>query len=115
MTFVPQSSVLPRCLWRPAMLFFAVAQIALAFAPLADARVSGDASAHVEEAGVELHHAHNDAGCAACTARELLSSSRPVDKSAQDYIVVAHARSAAGTIAFVARPQSSSRSRAPPS
>src|SRR5688500_1336670 len=115
MTFVPQSSVLPRCLWRPAMLFFAVAQIALAFAHLADARVSGRASALRDAAVVERHPTHTDAGCRACTARELLSPSRPGDKSAQHYIVVAHARSAAGTIAFVARPQSSSRSRAPPS
>jgi hypothetical protein len=77
MTFVPQSKVLPRALWRPAIFFFAVAQFLLAFAPLLEGRQGPDARAHIEEAGTTLHHAHNDADCAACTARGLLASAEP--------------------------------------
>lgn len=76
MTFVPQSRILPRVLWRPALFFFAVAQLLLAFSPLLESR-RPDSRAHVEEAGTTLHHAHNDAGCSACTARGLLASSEP--------------------------------------
>lgn len=74
MIFVPQSRVLPRVLWRPAMFFFAVAQLLLAFSPLLE-RKDPDSRAHVEEAGTTLHHAHSDADCSACTARGLLASS----------------------------------------
>lgn len=77
MTFVPQSRVLPRSLWRPALFFFAVSQILLSFAPLLEGRQGPDARAHVEEAGITLHHAHNDADCAACIARALLASADP--------------------------------------
>ena len=77
MTFVPQSRVLPRALWRPAIFFFAVAQLFLAFAPLLEGRQGPDARAHVEAAGTTLHHAHNDADCAACTARGLMASAEP--------------------------------------
>jgi hypothetical protein len=77
MTFVPHSRVLPRALWRPALFFFVVAQFLLAFAPLLEGRQGPDARAHVEEAGTTLHHAHNDADCAACIARALLASADP--------------------------------------
>jgi len=80
MTFVPQSRVLPRSLWRPALFFFAVAQFLLAFAPLLEGRQGPDARAHVEEAGTTLHHAHNDADCAACIARGLLASADPASR-----------------------------------
>lgn len=75
MMFVPTSRMLPRALWRPAIFFFAVAQLVLAFAPLMEGRFGPDARAHVEEAGTNIHHAHNDADCAACTARALMASS----------------------------------------
>jgi hypothetical protein len=77
MTFVPRSRILPRALWRPALFFFAVSQFLLAFAPLLEGRQGPDARAHVEEAGTTLHHAHNDADCAACIARGLLASADP--------------------------------------
>lgn len=77
MTFVPQSRVLPKVLWRPALFFFTVAQILLSFAPLLEGRQGPDARAHVEEAGTTLHHAHNDADCVACIARALLASADP--------------------------------------
>jgi hypothetical protein len=73
MTFVPHSRILPRALWRPALFFFAVAQICLSFAPLFEPD-GPNARAHVEEAGTTLHHAHNEADCAACAARGLLAN-----------------------------------------
>lgn len=77
MTFVPHSRVLPRALWRPALFFFAVAQIFLSFAPLFETRNGPDARAHVEEAGTKLHHAHDESDCSACLARGLLASADP--------------------------------------
>jgi len=74
---MPQSRVLPGVLWRPALFLFAVAQFLLASAPLLEGRQWRDARAHVEESGVTLHHAHNDADCAACVARGLLASADP--------------------------------------
>ena len=114
MTFVPKSAVLPRVLWRPALFFFAVAQIALAFAPLADAREAGDARAHVEVAGTALHHAHNEADCSACVARGLLSSSEAAN-ARDDGIVAASLRTPAANVRFVASANPHDcRSRAPP-
>jgi acyl-CoA reductase-like NAD-dependent aldehyde dehydrogenase len=106
--------VLPRALWRPALFFFAVAQIFLSFAPLLEARQGPDARAHVEEAGTTLHHAHNEADCAACAARSLMASAEaagngeiPVHISSSSIISTAtHVVGAAWT--------SHSRSRAPP-
>jgi hypothetical protein len=77
MIFVPGSRILPRTLWRPAIVFFTIAQIVLAFAPFLEGRFGPDARAHVEEAGTNAHHAHNDANCVACTARDLMAASEP--------------------------------------
>src|SRR6187551_2746284 len=81
MTFVPTSRILPKALWRPAIFFFAVAQFVLAFAPLMEGRFGPDARAHAEEAGTNVHHAHNDADCVACTARDLMAAAEPGAKS----------------------------------
>lgn len=114
MTFVPQSRVLPRALWRPAIFFFAVAQFLLAFAPLLEGRQGPDARAHVEEAGTTLHHAHNDAECAACIARGLLASADPESSDTPFFSSkpsgVIHAVSASVESAW----RGHSRSRAPP-
>ena len=76
MTFVRTSKILPRALWRPAIFFFAVAQFVLAFAPLIEGRFGPDARAHVEQDGTNVHHAHNDADCAACTGRRRARATR---------------------------------------
>jgi hypothetical protein len=55
------------------MVFLAVAQVLLAFAPLTEPGV-GSSAPHVEEAGTALHHSHDEAGCVACAARVLLDS-----------------------------------------
>lgn len=73
--------MLPRALWRAAIFFFVLAQVDLAFAPLMEGRFGPDARAHAEEAGTNIHHAHNDADCAACTARDIMAAAEPADKS----------------------------------
>jgi len=58
---------------RAAALLAAVARIALAIAPLAEANAGVDARSHVEEFGASYHAGHSEADCAACTATHLLS------------------------------------------
>jgi len=49
----------------------ALAQLALVIASGAEAWHGRDASAHVEQGGIRLHHAHDAATCVACTAQTL--------------------------------------------
>jgi hypothetical protein len=49
----------------------AVAQFTLILATGADSWHGRDASAHVERTGTQLHHAHNEASCVACTAQTM--------------------------------------------
>jgi len=93
------------------MFIFAIAQIMLAFAPFAEA---GDSRAHIEEAGTTLHHAHNEADCAACVARGLLSGAHPATDGVFAVVVpVANLLPTASAVlesAWLAH----ARSRAPP-
>src|SRR5688572_33097707 len=73
MTFMPRPALLPKILARPAMIFLAVAQVLLALTPLAEIRGS-NSTPHVEEAGIAEHHSHDEASCAACVARTILTS-----------------------------------------
>ena len=114
MIFVPRSKLLPRSLWRPALLFFSLAQVMLALAPLAEARTAGLARAHVEEAGTSLHHAHNEADCVACAAREILSSSDPSSREGYDSDAASGAASLARSVADPSETRTAIRSRAPP-
>lgn len=111
---MPTSRMLPRFLWRPAIFFFAVAQFVLAFAPLMEGRFGPDARAHTEAAGTNLHHAHNDADCVACTARALMAAAEPAEKG----VVFAHLDVVSPVaLTNLASGQSKSRatqSRAPP-
>lgn len=112
---MPTSRMLPRALWRPAILFFVVSQFVLAFAPLMEGRFGPDARAHVEEAGTNIHHAHNDAACAACTARDLMAAAEPGSRTA----VIANSFNV-GAIVSAERSgefswTSQTQSRAPPS
>jgi hypothetical protein len=68
------------------MLVFAVAQVLLAFAPLAEGKTA-NLRAHVEEAGTTGHHAHDEANCVACVARAMLSSSEVADTREFDVFV----------------------------
>src|SRR5215211_4889880 len=77
MTFVREPRILARKLWRPAMVFFALAQIILAFAPLLEGHYGRGAYSHVEGSGTHLHYAHNESDCAACLVRSLVGLPRP--------------------------------------
>jgi hypothetical protein len=114
MTFVPYSRLLPRALWRPAIFFFAVAQVFLSFAPLLEAREGPDARAHVEELGTTLHHAHNDADCAACIARGLLSSSDPEGMSAERVVSTRAPKPDEASLPLISAWTILARTRAPP-
>ena len=114
MTFVPHSRILPRALWRPAILFFAVAQVFLSFAPLLEAREGPDARSHVEDLGTTLHHAHNDADCAACIARGLLSSSDPEAAASEVVESSAASKPDEASLSLTSAWTVLARSRAPP-
>lgn len=114
MTFVPHSRVLPRALWRPAIFFFAVAQIFLSFAPLIEGRQGPDARAHVEESGTTIHHAHNEAACAACAARGLLGSAELASQPAVEFSLVSWQFVPTAALSVEPVWTLHSRSRAPP-
>lgn len=97
-----------------AAIVAAAAQIVLCSASLVETRFGPDARAHVESTGTRLHHAHNDADCAACTGRHLLASSQletpePFTFSRSASALPFNAKTATWT-----SPRSDSRSRAPP-
>lgn len=96
-------------------LFAATAQVFIAGAPLAEARFGPDAGAHVEAAGTSLHHAHNEATCAACVSQHLLATSEPGQSAA--FVVVASSSPPLGAVpradSFAQR--FFTKSRAPPS
>ncbi len=57
-----------------------VAQLVLAFTPIAEGRAGVGMRAHVEEHGNPAHHVHEDATCVACQVRTLygVARGRPV-------------------------------------
>ena len=92
----------------------AAAQVSLVGAPLAEGRLGPDAVAHIETAGTRLHHAHDEATCAACVSQHLLSSSEP---TRSEGLVLAASSSPPGDAVrdAISRAQLlSTRSRAPP-
>jgi len=114
MTFVPHSRFLPRALWRPAIFFFAVAQVFLSFAPLIEARQGPDARAHVEDLGTTLHHAHNDADCAACVARSLLAASDLESVTREGVISTASSKPEEASLSLASSWTVIARTRGPP-
>ena len=52
-----------------------IAQVTVALSPLAEGRRPGMAS-HVENRGVKLHYAHDEATCASCQARSIQGTPR---------------------------------------
>ncbi len=63
-----------RALTRAAVYAVALAQMVIGIAPIIDGRAGPDARAHIEASGTRLHHAHDEADCAACLARHLLAA-----------------------------------------
>jgi hypothetical protein len=59
-----------------------MAQLAVAFAPALDSRRGSDARPHIEQTGIRLHYAHDEAACPTCVAQHLMArpepSARPV-------------------------------------
>ena len=116
MTFVPRfSKMLPRALWRPAVFLAALAQLVIGVAPIAETALGVNAAAHVEAAGTQLHHAHNDANCPACVAQHILAATEPrhSDPFAIKRVTANAARSATDLNGRVA--DRATWSRAPPS
>lgn len=66
---------------RFAVALYAIAQVSLVLAACTEGRFGADAHSHVEVAGTSSHHAHDEGGCAACSARALLSSADRAQQS----------------------------------
>lgn len=64
---------LPRVFCRTAAFLYAVAQLCIVLAAFSEGRFGADARSHAEAAGTSSHHAHDEATCAACASRALLS------------------------------------------
>ena len=79
-----------------------------------DATRHADARAHVEEAGTQIHHAHDEALCSACTVRHLLASSSVLPPDEIQIVHRAQAGAVDRTEALRAVASSTTRSRAPP-
>ena|SRR5438093_9303030 len=65
------SSLTPQSMWRlrlVAAILAAVGQVGFSSASLTLVRDESSALSHAERSGVELHHGHNEATCAACIA-----------------------------------------------
>jgi|GEM_PF-1153757 len=62
-----------RSTMRKAAVILAATQVMLGTVPLSES-ASRSTSAHVEAAGVEAHHAHNEESCIACVAIKVFGS-----------------------------------------
>ena len=97
-----------------AAAFAAAAQIFLAAAPLGEVRFGADEKAHIEAAGTSLHHAHDEATCAACVSQHILSTAEP-GRVARLAIVTAEPHLTTTALRFDSRAHwFFARSRAPP-
>jgi hypothetical protein len=81
MTFVQKLIGLSRSTMRKIALVVAATQIMLGTAPLTESEVRST-SAHVEAAGVDLHHAHSEETCIACVAFKAFGDAQPTNRSA---------------------------------
>ncbi|HLE56114.1 MAG TPA: hypothetical protein VJB15_03460 [Rhodothermia bacterium] len=90
------------------------AQLFLSAAAFAEVRFGPDVQAHVEAAGTSLHHAHDEANCAACVSQHILSTAEP-GRTARFAIVTSAAHPAAAELRADSGAQLFfARSRAPP-
>jgi hypothetical protein len=80
MTFVQKLIGLSRSTMRKIALVVAATQIMLGTAPLTESEVRST-SAHVEAAGVDLHHAHSEETCIACVAFKAFGDAQPGERS----------------------------------
>ena len=107
-----------RCLSSAALRLAAVlamaAQLVLTAAPYAERARGRDASAHLEGAGVRVHHAHDEAQCPACATQHLTSRAEPRSWLAHAPAAFAAPAPAAPPTPALPDPFSASLSRAPP-
>lgn len=90
------------------------AQLFLATAPLGEVRFGADERAHIEAAGTSLHHAHDEATCAACVSQHILSTAEP-GRTARFAIVASAPHPQTAALLADSRAQwFFTRSRAPP-
>ena len=104
-------------LTRFAGLILLIAQVvAVGIAPAAEALASHSAAAHVEDAGVHLHHSHNPNDCPACLALTIGANGLPsrVQRPARAAQRAAPLRVAQATVPFRARGIDPHAPRAPP-
>jgi hypothetical protein len=99
---------------RFAAAFAAAAQFFIAAAPLEEARLGKDQRAHVEGAGTSIHHAHNEADCAACVSQHILSTAEPGRTAPFTAVASAHYTVYSSLRADSRAQWSFARSRAPP-
>jgi hypothetical protein len=92
----------------------AAAQVFIAAAPLAEGRFGPDARAHIESAGTSLHHAHDDATCAACVSQHLLAAAEPGRPHDLVFIVSSSRPRSVDLSADSRVPRFFAKSRAPP-
>jgi len=97
-----------------AAAFAAAAQLFLAAVPLAEVRFGADEKAHIEAAGTSLHHAHDEATCAACVSQHILSTAEP-GRIARFALATSAPRLTTAALRFDSRSHwFFARSRAPP-
>ena len=102
-----------RSIMRKAAVVLAATQVMLGGAPFAES--ASRATAHVEAAGVQLHHAHTEELCIACAALRIFDGASPATPAA----LVASEESAVTVATSETLDQrlirGRTRSRAPPS
>lgn len=77
----PARSISCGSVWRLRLLAAVLAvagQLGLSGASLALARDETSAISHTERSGIDLHHGHNEATCAACTALSFQATLNPI-------------------------------------
>jgi hypothetical protein len=114
MRFVTPGSAPRRAMRKPAMLLVFVAQLVLMLTPVLEGVGGPDARGHVEEAGIRIHHVHDEAYCSACTVRHLLASSTVVPPVEIATVHDGQASAAERTEIHHAVATATTRSRAPP-
>lgn len=61
-----------------AMILAVVGQVGISGASLTLARDESSAISHTERSGIDLHHGHNEATCAACTSLSFHATVNPI-------------------------------------
>jgi hypothetical protein len=90
------------------------AQITLVVATGAESWRGRDASAHVERSGTQLHFAHDEATCVACTAQTLHAQPAPRSAGLPDSVQPRHAPADLALVPSGVHDPYSNGSRAPP-